>query len=95
MELIEIEGFMSFTLAMTLLFVGKYATQRLPLLRKYSIPEPVIGGFVCAALVALFFYLFNIEIRFDLELRDFLLVYFFAGIGLNADFKTMISGGKL
>lgn len=94
MELIEIEGFMSFTLAMTLLFVGKYATQRLPLLRKYSIPEPVIGGFVCAALVALFFYLFNIEIRFDLELRDFLLVYFFAGIGLNADFKTMISGGK-
>ena len=94
MEFIEVEGFLSFTLAMTLLFVGKYATKRFHALRKYSIPEPVIGGFVCATFVALSFYLFNIEISFDLESRDILLLYFFTGIGLNADFKTMISGGK-
>ncbi|WP_028864601.1 sodium/glutamate symporter [Psychromonas aquimarina] len=94
MEIITIKGFVSFTIAIVLLFIGKYATLKSPLLCKYSIPEPVIGGFVCAAVVALFYYLFRIEINFDLEVRDVLLLYFFAGIGLNADFKTLIAGGK-
>lgn len=94
MEIITIKGFVSFTLAIILLFIGKYATIHSSLLRKYSIPEPVIGGFVCAAVIALFYYLFAIEIHFDLEIRDILLLYFFAGIGLNADFKTLLAGGK-
>jgi len=94
MENITIEGFVSFTLAIILLFLGKYATQYSSVLRKYSIPEPVIGGFLAATVVAVFYYAFNIEISFDLEVRDTLLLYFFAGIGLNADFKTLIAGGK-
>ncbi|GLP96391.1 sodium/glutamate symporter [Paraferrimonas sedimenticola] len=94
MNIIEIEGFLTFTLAIMLLFVGKWATARFSVLRKYSIPEPVIGGFVCAAAVALLYYLANIQLQFDLELRDYLLLYFFAAIGLKADFKTLISGGK-
>jgi len=94
MEIINIKGFVSFTLAIILLFVGKYATQNSSLLRKYSIPEPVIGGFICAAVVAIFYYLLDKQIEFDLEVRDILLLYFFAGIGLNADFKSLISGGK-
>lgn len=94
MEIISIKGFVSFTLAILLLFIGKSATQHSPLLRKYSIPEPVIGGFICAAIVGGLYYLFNIQIEFDLEVRDILLLYFFAGIGLNADFKSLISGGK-
>ncbi|MEH6451908.1 MAG: sodium/glutamate symporter [Psychromonas sp.] len=94
MEMITIKGFVSFTLAMVLLFIGKYATQKSQVLRKYSIPEPVIGGFVCAAVVAIFYYFLDIQINFDLEVRDILLLYFFAGIGLNADFKSLISGGK-
>ena len=94
MEIINIKGFVSFTLAIILLFVGKYATQNSSLLRKYSIPEPVIGGFICAAVVAIFYYLLDKQIEFDLEVRDILLLYFFAGIGLNANFKSLISGGK-
>jgi hypothetical protein len=33
------------------------------------------------------------EIGFNLQTRDFLLLYFFAAIGLNADIKTLLSGG--
>ncbi|MPW30823.1 sodium/glutamate symporter [Agarivorans sp. B2Z047] len=94
MNVIEIEGFLTFTLAIMLLFVGKWATAKFAVLRNYSIPEPVIGGFVCATGVALLYYLANIQLQFDLELRDYLLLYFFAGIGLKADFKTLVSGGK-
>lgn len=94
MEIIEVKPFVSFTLTIILLFIGKYATSNSPLLQKYSIPEPVIGGFVCAAIVAILYYIFKIEVHFGLNVRDILLLYFFAGIGLNADFKSLLSGGK-
>lgn len=94
MQIIEIDGFISFTLAMLLLFVGKFATMRFEVLQKYSIPEPVIGGFVCAIVVALIYGVFDTVIEFDLAIRDALLLYFFAGIGLSASFKSLISGGK-
>ncbi len=94
MHVLEIDGFISFTLAIVLLFIGKFATMRFQILKKYSIPEPVIGGFICAAIVALLYSLFDLTIEFDLAARDILLLYFFAGIGLSASFKTLISGGK-
>ncbi|MBW3139773.1 sodium/glutamate symporter [Ferrimonas balearica] len=91
---VPVEGFVSFTIAILLLFIGKSITQRSPLLRKYSIPEPVIGGFVCAATVAVLYYVFGRQIEFDLEARDALLLYFFAGIGLRADIATLVKGGR-
>ncbi len=90
----EFEGFVSFTFAIILLFLGKTAVGRIELLRRYSIPEPVIGGFLCAALVAVCYFFLDLKISFDLEIRDWLLLYFFAAIGLRADIRTLISGGK-
>ncbi|GEM79671.1 sodium/glutamate symporter [Vibrio superstes] len=84
----------SFTIAIALLFIGKAIIERSEVLKKYSLPEPVIGGFVCAATVAVLYYVFNIQVTFTLEVRDFLLLYFFAGIGLQADLKTLIKGGR-
>ena len=90
----EFEGFVSFTIAIILLFLGKSAVSRFELLRRYSIPEPVIGGFLCAALVAVCYYFFDLKVIFDLKVRDALLLYFFAAIGLRADIRTLISGGR-
>lgn len=90
----EFDGFVSFTVAIILLFLGKTAVSRIELLRRYSIPEPVIGGFLCAALVAICYFSFDLKISFNLEVRDWLLLYFFAAIGLRADIRTLISGGK-
>ncbi|MGF1718099.1 sodium/glutamate symporter [Photobacterium chitinilyticum] len=94
MRTIAFDGFVSFTLAICLLFVGKFATMRFEILRRYSIPEPVIGGFFCAITVAIIYYFFNTTVEFELEGRDTLLLYFFAGIGLSANIKTLFSGGK-
>ena len=44
-------------------------------------------------LLALIHSIFGIDIGFNLLTRDFLLLYFFAAIGLNADIKTLLSGG--
>ena len=94
MNSFEVDSFLSFTLAIVLLFIGKGLTSKSALLRRYSIPEPVIGGFLCAAAVAIAYFVFDLQITFSLEARDFLLLYFFAAIGLHADLRTLISGGK-
>ena len=94
MNSFEVDSFLSFTLAIVLLFIGKGLTSKSALLRRYSIPEPVIGGFLCAATVAIAYFFFDLQITFSLEARDFLLLYFFAAIGLHADLRTLISGGK-
>ncbi len=94
MNQFEVQGFVSFTIAIVLLFIGKAALMRFALLRKYSIPEPVIGGFLCATLVGLIYIIFGFKLTFKLDVSSILLLYFFAGIGLKSDFKTLLSGGK-
>lgn len=89
----EFEGFVSFTFAIVLLFIGKLLTMRVEFLRKYSIPEPVVGGFLATGLVAAIYFIWDLKVIFDLEVRDWLLLYFFAAIGLRADIRTLIAGG--
>jgi ESS family glutamate:Na+ symporter len=45
-------------------------------------------------LLGLVYALSGLEVSFDLAARDFLLLYFFAGIGLNADVRTLRAGGR-
>jgi ESS family glutamate:Na+ symporter len=46
---LSVHPFLSFNLAVVLLILGKILTLNLDLLRRYSIPEPVAGGFLCIA----------------------------------------------
>ncbi|MDO6677925.1 sodium/glutamate symporter [Shewanella sp. 4_MG-2023] len=93
-QLVPVQAFLAFTLAITALFMGKFIISKSALLQKYSIPEPVVGGFFCASIVGILYYAFNIQVQFELDVADILLLYFFAGIGLKADFATLIKGGK-
>jgi ESS family glutamate:Na+ symporter len=91
---IHINALYSFTIAIILLFVGKGLTRRFNVLARYSIPEPVIGGFLCAAVVGLLYGVADIRLTFELNIRNILLLYFFAAIGIQSDIKTLKSGGK-
>jgi len=94
MQSLEINGFVSFTLAIVLLFIGKIALNHSTLLRKYSVPEPVIGGFLAAIIVGILYFAFGLKVSFGLDVQPYLLLYFFAGIGLKADIRDLITGGK-
>lgn len=91
---LQINAIASFTLAILLLFIGKGLSNRITWLQKYSIPEPVIGGLVCTIIVCLAYYLLDLRISFTLGVRDMLLLYFFAAIGLNTNIQTLKQGGK-
>jgi ESS family glutamate:Na+ symporter len=76
------------------LFVGKRVNGLVRFLQEFSIPEPVTGGLIFSVLITLLYVVTGIEIEFELKARDFLLVYFFTTIGINASLKDLVKGGK-
>lgn len=92
--MITVHPFISFNIAVILLLAGKAITLRSQLLRHYSIPDPVVGGLMCILAVALVHAVFDRQIGFELGMRDFLLLLFFAGIGLKSDLTTLLQGGR-
>ena len=58
--------FLSLTIGIVVFFVGVLTTQHVKFLRNFSIPEPVTGGFIAVVVVSLIYFVFNLEINFDL-----------------------------
>jgi ESS family glutamate:Na+ symporter len=92
--LLQIDPFLTVTLGIVVLFVGKRLNNAIPFLREFSIPEPVTGGLLFSILFALVYFITGVGVEFELTARDVLLVYFFTTIGINASFKDLLSGGK-
>lgn len=93
-EAYVIPDFVTTTLGFAVYLLGAEINGRVAVLRQFNIPEPVTGGLL-ASLVVLGLYLgFDLEFAFEMATRDFLLVLFFAGIGLNARLSDLIAGGK-
>jgi ESS family glutamate:Na+ symporter len=80
--------------ASLVLLLGRLILARTPILRTYSIPEPVIGGLLVALLVFGLRSAFKIDVRFDTALQVPLMLTFFATIGLNADLAGLKAGGR-
>lgn len=93
-DVLTISEFSSFNIAIIVYFLGVRLNRAIPFLNHYNIPEPVSGGLVVSGSALLAYLLFGAEISFSLGARDFLLLYFFTAIGLNARFADLLSGGK-
>jgi ESS family glutamate:Na+ symporter len=91
---IQVQSFITVTLGILVLFLGKALNRRCSLLREFTIPEPVSGGLLVALVIALLHLLFGLEINFSLRARDVLLVYFFTTVGMNASFADLRRGGR-
>ncbi len=89
-----IPEFLTATLGFAVYLLGAQINDRVAVLRNFNIPEPVTGGLLASLVVLLLYLIFGLELSFELSTRDFLLVLFFAGIGLNARLSDLISGGK-
>jgi len=93
-NLIELDSFLAYTIGIIVYFVGLKMTSRIEFLRSYNIPEPVTGGILASLTALLIFLIFDIELEYDLHIRDVLLVYFFTAIGINARISDLVAGGK-
>jgi ESS family glutamate:Na+ symporter len=89
-----VHSFLTATLGILVLFVGKVLNRRIGLLREFTIPEPVSGGLLVAAVLTVLHGLFGLEMEFGMRARDVLLVVFFTTVGINASFADLRRGGR-
>jgi len=53
---LQLDVFLSVTLGIVVLFVGKRINDAVSFLREFSIPEPVTGGLIFALLIVLLYF---------------------------------------
>ena len=91
---VEVPEFIAITIGIIVFLMGMQINSKVEFLRHYNIPEPVTGGLIAAAFALVMYLMFGLEIAYELDARDALLVYFFTGIGLNAKLSDLIKGGR-
>ena len=92
---IRVSAFVALTVGIVVYFTGVKLTGAFGFLRRYSIPEPVSGGIAAALLAWAAVALTGRDVVYDLAARDFLLVYFFTAVGLNARLADLVRGGPI
>ena len=81
------------TLGFLVYLLGALITRRIGFLRDFNIPEPVTGGLLAALVTLGIHAVWGRPVLFDLTIRDYLLIVFFSGIGLNARLSDLRRGG--
>lgn len=93
MKQIQLDLLFTILAAFVVLFGGRALVARVGVLKRFSIPAPVVGGVIVAILLALLEGYGGVKIGFDMSLRDNLLLMFFTTVGLSADARMLVKGG--
>ena len=80
-------------MALVILFVGYFLNNKISLLKKNNIPEPVVGGIAFAIVSSILYSQFSFSFNFDMTLKKPLMLVFFTTVGLGASFKLLVQGG--
>lgn len=81
-------------IAIIVWFLGEFVTKKSFFLSNYNIPSAVTGGLICSLIITFIYAAFDIQINFDMRIRDLMLLVFFTTIGLSAKFTLLKAGGK-
>lgn len=76
------------------LLIGYMIRRRVPLLMRFSIPAPVIGGLLVALFMLACRHWNVTPVRFDTAWQQPLMIAFFTGIGFNASATLLKIGGR-
>jgi ESS family glutamate:Na+ symporter len=79
--------------ASLVLLVGALMTRKIGFLERYSIPSPIVGGLVFAVLVTILGLTTGFRLSLETTAKPYLLLLFFASIGLTADMRLLAKGG--
>lgn len=91
---LEIDVVSTLVAAIVVLLIGRVVISKVGFLQRYNIPEPVVGGLIAALIITSLRFGAGMEISFDMSLQTPLMLAFFATIGLSADVRTLMQGGR-
>ncbi|MEW9503212.1 sodium/glutamate symporter [Jeotgalibacillus marinus] len=92
---LEINQITTLFLAVAVFIIGSYLNKKIPLLNKYCIPAPVVGGLLFAFTVTALKGFDLLTITLDTSLQELFMIAFFTTVGLGASFTLLKLGGKL
>lgn len=90
---INLNMYQAVAVAALVLLLGRFLVSKLPVLTKYCIPEPVVGGVVFAVVHVILRSMGILEISFDSTLQTFFMTVFFCSVGYTACFRLLKKGG--
>jgi ESS family glutamate:Na+ symporter len=74
-------------------YFGVWLRSKIPLLVKYSIPAPAVGGLTVTVITALLQARGIASFAFDGTLQTVFMICFFCTVGMNASYKLVLRGG--
>ena len=85
---------LTITMGVAVFLTGLFLTRQFATLRSFDSPEPVTGGLLAAFVFCGVSSALEIDLSFETQGRDVILVLFFASIGLSARISHLLSCGK-
>ena len=76
-------------------YFGTWLRSKIPLLVKYSIPAPAVGGLTVAIITAVLQTKGIASFAFDGTLQSAFMICFFCTVGMNASYKLVMKGGLM
>ena len=89
-----LHGYYTLIAAVLVLLFGRFLVLKIDFLRRYNIPEPVVGGLVAALAAYGLHSAFGISAKFSQELQTSFMLVFFTSIGLGANIGKLFEGGR-
>lgn len=93
MLILKINALQTLVLAIIVYFIGTSIRRRVPLLMRFSIPAPVVGGLLFAGIATILRMNGVIGFEFDETLQRALMIMFFTTIGMGASAALLKKGG--
>jgi ESS family glutamate:Na+ symporter len=90
MRTVEFDLVSTLLVSMVVFFLGRFLVVWVPVLRRFNIPAPVVGGGPVALLLAEVDGVLHVKLGFNLALKDMLLLMFFPTVGLAADARMVV-----
>lgn len=79
--------------AIVLLIIGRAIKKRIPVLERFFIPAPVIGGTLFSILLLIGYQTKTFTMEFNGDIRTLLMIAFFTTVGFSASLKMLAKGG--
>src|SRR5699024_11019251 len=76
------------------LYIGYFLKKKLPILDKFCLPAPVVGGLLFAIVHLILNETGLTTFEMDFTLKNPFMLVFFASIGFEADLELIKKGGK-
>ena len=93
MVTVSLDMYQTLGIAVVVLLFGTWLKKKIPVLEKFCIPAPVVGGLIYAFIMFVL-YLFDIvEFTYDDTLKNVCMVFFFTSVGFQANIKVLKKGG--